>query len=270
MSSLTSTQINNTYPGLLKLANSTTGITSSIQSVEDGLGGDTGLKIKQDYIGGSSLVPYPKADTTTMAYGIGVATSGAGTAFIAGSHNLLYSMFFYDRGNITYSAISYSIGTVSSTSDVVEMGIYNSQVTASGYQPKDLLVSWTLSGSEVTTLGLAKKTLPSNLTLVEGGLYYLVYVITNPTVVTPTVRFRGSSAATTNGAINGILGGWVTDTTNAGYVNVNKVGVSLTSGQSYYSGINGPLQNSYAPATFVGTTSPTSSPVVGFVLHPVN
>lgn len=270
MSSLTSTQINNTYPSLLKLSTSTTGITSTLQSVEDGLGGDTGLKIKQDYIGGSSLVPFPKQDKTTMVYGIGLAASGAGTAFNSGSHNLLYSMFFYDRGNISYSAISYSIGTVSTTSDVVEMGIYNSQVTASGLQPKDLLVSWTLSGSEVTTLSLAKKTLPSNLTLEEGGLYYLVYVITNPTLVTPTVRFRSATAGSFNGALAGVLGGWVLDTTNAGYVNVNKIGTSLSSGQSYYSGINGPLQSSYSPATFVGTTSSTSAPIVGFVLHPVN
>lgn len=270
MSSLTSTQINNTYPGLLKLSTSTSGITSTLQSVEDGLGGDTGLKIKQDYIGGSSLVPFPKQDKTTMVYGIGIAPTGTGSVFIAGSHNLLYSMFFYDRGNISYSAISYSVGTVSTTSDVVEMGIYNSQVTASGLQPKDLLVSWTLSGSEVTTLGLNKKTLPSNLTLEEGGLYYLVYVATNPTLATPTVRFRATNLSTFNGALAGVLGGFVLETTNTGYVNVNKVGVSLSSGQSYYSGINGPLQSSYSPATFVGTTSSTSAPIVGFVLHPVN
>ena len=65
MSSLTNTQINNTYPGLLKLSNSTTGITSTTQSVEDGLGGDTGLKIKQDYIGGSSLLPFKKPGVVT-------------------------------------------------------------------------------------------------------------------------------------------------------------------------------------------------------------
>ena len=76
MSSLTSTQINNTYPGLLKLSTSTTGITSTLQSVEDGLGGDTGLKIKQDYIGGSSLLPFRKQDTQyTMGYGTGTINS---------------------------------------------------------------------------------------------------------------------------------------------------------------------------------------------------
>ena len=269
MSSLTSTQINNTYPGLLKLSTSTTGITSTLQSVEDGLGGDTGLKIKQDYIAGSSLIPIPKKDTTTMAYGVGVINTGS--AFPAGTHNIILAEAFYDRGLTTYSAITFGIGTVSTTNDVVEVGIYSSQITPQGIMPKDLLGStFIISGTEVTTLGLNKKTLPSNITLEEGGLYYLVYVGTNSTVVTPTVRFRATNLGTFKGALAGVLGGFVLDTTNAGYVNVNKVGVSLSSGASYYSGINGPLQSSYSPATFVGTTSATAAALLGFVLHPVN
>ena len=45
MSALTGNQIKDTYQGLLKLADSTTGITSSFQAVQDGLGNDTGLRI---------------------------------------------------------------------------------------------------------------------------------------------------------------------------------------------------------------------------------
>lgn len=270
MSSLTSTQINNTYPGLLKLSNSTTGITSTLQSVEDGLGGDTGLKIKQDYIGGSSLVPFPKKDTTTMAYGLGVINTGG--AFPAGSHNVILAQAFYDRGLITYSAITYGIGTVSSTSDVVTFGIYSSQITSQGIMPKDLVGSLiTLSGSEVTTLGLNKKTLPSNITLEEGGCYYILYTATNPTLVTPTVRmaaptsgmagFQSNLIATMNGFVSAVPGTM--------YVNYQK-GSTTSSQGAFFSSVNGPLQSSYSTASFVGNITVTSAPNFGFVLHPVN
>lgn len=267
MSSLTNTQINNTYPSLLKLSNSTTGITTTLQSVEDGLGGDTGLKIKEDYIGGSSLIPFPKQDTTTMAYGLGVNNSGL--AFPAGSHNVLLGQIFYDRGNITYSAITYAIGTVSSTSDVAEIGIYSSQVTPSGIMWKDRLTSITLSGSEMTTLGIAKKTLPSNLTLEEGGLYYIVYTVTNPTVVTPTVRFGSHFMGNVITQFASMLAGFVTNTLGTVMPSLQKLGVNTGSG-SVVTTISGPLSSTYVPATFVGTTSTTSAPTFGFVLHPVN
>jgi hypothetical protein len=48
MSTLTGNQIQNTYQGLLKLDDSSTGITSTYQSIQDGLGNNTGTQIKQD------------------------------------------------------------------------------------------------------------------------------------------------------------------------------------------------------------------------------
>jgi hypothetical protein len=48
MSNLTGQAIQNTYDGLLNLQDSTTGITSSYQNIQDGLGNNTGAQIKQD------------------------------------------------------------------------------------------------------------------------------------------------------------------------------------------------------------------------------
>jgi len=271
MSSLTNTQINNTYPSLLKLSNSTTGITSTTQSVEDGLGGDTGLKIKQDYLGGSSLLPFKKQDTEyTMGYGIGTVTSGAGTAFPAGSHNLTFGQFYYDRGHITYSAFSYTLGTASSTNDVIEMGLYTTEYSAYGLVPKDQIGTWTLSGTDVTTPGFLKKVLPSNITLDEGGIYYVMYVITNPTLVTPTVRFRASQLSNQIGAFAAIFCGWALDSTNNAYLNTIKGPTSLSQGNVYFQGISGPLPSSYNAASFNGTVSSSGAPVVGFVFNPAN
>lgn len=271
MSSLTNTQINNTYPSLLKLSNSTTGITNTLQSVEDGLGGDTGLIIKQDYIGGSSLVPFTKKDTTQMAYGLGVINTG--TAFPAGSHNFIYGQAFYDRGDITYSAITVGIGQITTTSDVVTFGIYSSQQTAQGIMPKDLLHSSfiTLSGSEVTTLGLLKKTLPSNITLEEGGCYYILFVVTNPTLVTPTVRMAAptSGMAGFHANLLNVMNGYMLAIPNTMYVGFQRS--STSSGQSsFLSTINGPLQSSYTTTSFVGNINNVQALSLGFVLHPVN
>ena len=55
MSTLTGQQINLTYPGLLNLETSTTGITSSFQQIQDGLGNNTGLTIRQNQLQGGGL-----------------------------------------------------------------------------------------------------------------------------------------------------------------------------------------------------------------------
>ena len=50
MSNLTGQQIKNTYPGLLNLATATSGITSSYQQVQDGLGNNTNTRISTNGI----------------------------------------------------------------------------------------------------------------------------------------------------------------------------------------------------------------------------
>ena len=45
MGTLSGQSISDTYDGLLKLEDSTTGITSTYQQIQDGLGNDTNTKI---------------------------------------------------------------------------------------------------------------------------------------------------------------------------------------------------------------------------------
>ena len=58
MSNLSNLQINQSFQGLLKLADSTTGITQSLQSVQDGLGNNTGIKLAQDFLAAPSLISF--------------------------------------------------------------------------------------------------------------------------------------------------------------------------------------------------------------------
>ena len=94
MADLSSLPINTSYPGVLNLETATTGITQSIQALQDGLGNNTGVKIAEDRFEGSNIfnVYRPAA---AKYYGNGIGTTATPPA---GSQNVLSSIFFYDNG----------------------------------------------------------------------------------------------------------------------------------------------------------------------------
>jgi hypothetical protein len=198
MGTLTGQQINNTYDGLLKLADSTTGITSTYQQVQDGLGNDTNTRISTQGIISPNVVGmnYLKPDYC----GNGVV-AGAGNPQIANTQNRVIYYPFYDTGNFSYSAISYNLGTLSSTSDVVNVAFYTMQfVPGSGIAPKDLIMSgFTFESSAPSTTGLKTTLLPSTLSFsgTGGGFYIIAFNISNAGV-TPTVRYGSPTISIAN------------------------------------------------------------------------
>ncbi len=267
MADLTSNQINQTYPGLLNLQTATTGITSSVQSIQDGLGNDTGLQIAENYLGGSSLQPFYQEQPNTT-YGLGI-TFNAGVAFNSGCHNMLQSQVFYDPGVIVYSAITLAVGTITSTTDSVELGIYSSQVLqdGTGVQPKDRLVNLgSLTSTDLGTTGFKKIVFPSPISFGKGGAYFLCFVITNPGSVAPTFRFRAQAgASSTYVAQLGSMYGYVLSYDGTLYNNIFRAGSTQQLGQ-LYGATTGALLSSYG--TGVGSTgSSTAQSIPGFVLH---
>ena len=267
MANLTSNQINQTYPGLLNLQTATTGITSSVQAIQDGLGNDTGLQIAENYLGGSSLQPFYQAQPNTT-YGLGI-TSGVGTAFNSGSHNLLQSQVFYDPGVVVYSAITLAVGTITSTTDSVELGIYSSQVLqdGTGVQPKDRLVNLgSLNSTDLGTTGFKKIVFPSPMAFGKGGAHFLCFVITNPGAVAPTFRFRAQAATAGTYVVQlASMYGYVLEAGGTLYNNIFRAGTTQQLGQ-LYGGTTGALLASYG--TGVGSTgSSTAQSIPGFVLH---
>lgn len=123
--------------------------------------------------------------------GNGVQTSAI--APVANSQNRLLYNIFYDTGVHSYSAITYNLNTLSSTSDVVSFYIYSLQlVPGYGVAPKDLLMSGiTLESRAPSTTGLKTTTLPSTLSFsgTGGGWYVYAYYVSNANV-TPTVRYN--------------------------------------------------------------------------------
>ena len=266
MSNLTGQQINQSFQGLLKLADSSTGITTSLQAVQDGLGNDTGLKIGTDYLGGASLVS--SFQVQGMKGGAGMST-GAGTAFATNSHGRLNSVLFYDRGDIPYSSITFGIGTVSSTQDTYDFAIYDAQFCpTAGYQPKDALTPIiTVSSADTVTTGLYTYNL-TGLTFDKGGFYFMCFRATNPTSVTPTFRFRTVNGTTIVSTIAGQYLGYVLDFGGTCFPNPYRAGTGGNSGQ-FYSGITGSMQTSYSVNDMENGVSSTNQSIGGFVLNPV-
>jgi hypothetical protein len=195
MSSLTSLQVNQSYQGLIKLADSTSGVTSSLQSVQDGLGNDLPFKVSSGVFITNVSMSYPQ-------YGVG---SYFGTGFLgtagasaAGQQNVLVAIPFYDRGELSYSAISYSLITATTTTDVVNVSFYSSQyIDGIGICPKDVIKSgltWTTS-----TPGVKTDTIAGDLSFSGNGpgIYWAVFKIDNGNV-TPSVRYATTSTYSDN------------------------------------------------------------------------
>ena len=261
MSNLTGQQIKDTYDGLLNLQNSTTGITQSFQQIQDGLGNDTGLRIKQNQLQGgglfssSYLVPQFFGNTLQLA---------AGNQFAAGTQNIIMATPFYDSGVFSYSAMSYYVGTATSTSDTCEAAIYSAQyVNGGGLHPKDVIIS----GLTIATTGsttLRTITFPSNISMsgTGAGPYFVVFKISNGGVQ-PT--FRPGAGGVYIG-LPQVFYGNVINLTGTAY------GTPIrTNGTNYvYSGTS-TFQNPY-PTSIATTQSSTASIAgnsFGILLHVV-
>ena len=262
MSTLTGQQINLTYPGLLNLATSTTGITSTFQSIQDGLGNNTGLQIRQNQLQGGGL--FSSQYFVPQYMGTTALTFSAGTQFAAGTQNIIQASPFYDSGVFSYSAMSYYVGTATSTSDTCEAAIYSAQyVNGGGLQPHEVIIS----GLTITTTGsttLRTITFPSNISMsgTGAGPYFIVFKISNGGVQ-PT--FRPGTGGFYSVQPN-IFYGPVINAAGTGYGNPIRV-----NGTNYvYSGTS-TFQNPY-PTSIATTQSSTASIAgnsFGILLHVV-
>jgi hypothetical protein len=192
MSNLTGQQIRNTYEGLLNLQDSTTGITSNLQAIQDGLGNNTGARIATNFFTAPN-VPNLNMNLIPDMMGTGVGLAQAGTN-PANSQNRIAYNIFWDSGVYSYSAVTYYLSTLSSTSDVVDLYFYTLQlVPGIGIAPKDLVMSGiTLNSVAPATTGYKTAILPSTLSFSgTGGGFYVVLSYIQNAGVTPTVRYAG-------------------------------------------------------------------------------
>lgn len=233
MSNLTGQQIKDTYYGLLNLQTATTGVTTTPQQIQDGLGNNTGVAIAQNFLTAPNVFPMNQTTTFVPDF-MGPGFASAALTPQANQQNRLHAFLFYDSGKYAYSAISYNIVSATSTSDVVEVAFYNTQYRdGEGIIPFQLIMSGiTLSASPGGSF-FVQTNLPSTLSFSGsgGGFYYMVLKISNAGV-TPTVRYGINVANNTalpalytqmlgltrNRAQNATAPGIGTNASSAGYV----------------------------------------------------
>lgn len=186
MANLSGQTIQSTYPGLLNLNTATTGITSTAQAITDGYGNDTGLRIKTNSLSGPNL--YNLNSQFVFDYG-GTGFGAGAAANPANSNNRLVYNVFYDTGFNAYSAVTYNLQTLTSTSDVVNMSFYTAQYVPNfGIAPKDLIVSGITLTSTGST-GVKTTALASNLSFSGTGAGYYICAWVTTTAGVPTVRY---------------------------------------------------------------------------------
>jgi len=191
MSTLSGQTIQSTYQGLLKLADSTTGITNTYQQVQDGLGNNTGILVKNNYIFDNTHI----TKTIFKPLSLGTGLSNTGTGAYGNISNFLCAIPFWDNGQYSYSSITVNVRTVSAT-ETFSLAFYNSQLTSKGLLPKDLILSGITI--PVTTLNQRTVTFPSTLTFsATPGINWFVFKITSGSA-SPALRLAGP----------GIGGGW--------------------------------------------------------------
>jgi len=261
MGTLTGQQINNTYDGLLKLSDSTTGITSSLQAIEDGLGNNTGTRIATNLFTAPNI-PNLNFNLKPDYAGTGVA-SGAGIAMPANSQNTTLYTLFYDAGVYDYSAITYNLGTLTSTSDVVTTAFYTLQlVNEYGIGPADLIMSGITLDSTGST-GIKTTLLPSTLSFsgYGGGFFVCCSRFTN-SGVTPTVRYGGMITTSINQSVTAYSLGY--------YINASGNALTLASRQpwlaSQYFPLALPFQTSYSPLDIRNNITNPFGTAMGFGL----
>ena len=264
MATLTGQQINQTYDGLLKLEDSTTGITSTYQQIQDGLGNNTNSRISTQGILSPNL---PSLNILKPDYaGVGF-TAGVGTSNTALTQNKVLYFPFYDPGVYAFSAISYNLGTITTTSDVVTMAFYTmGQVPIIGLSPKDLIMSG-ITLESATSTGIKTTNLPSTLSFsgTGGGFYIAAFYVSNSGVTT-TARYGAANLVANNQSFATTLGFYL-----------NAAGTGTNIGQRFptavgntMSVLNLPFQSSYSTADITTNVSSTlSNTIWGFGLKTI-
>ena len=263
MSNLTGQQIRNTYDGLLNLQDSTTGITSNLQAIQDGLGNNTGARIATNFFTAPNVMSM-NMNLLPDYMGNG-ATAGPGTAMSTNSQNRLQYAIFYDNGVASYSAITYNLGTLTSTSDVVTAYFYSLQlVPGYGIAPKDLIMSGITLLSAGST-GFKTTTLPSTLSFsgTGGGYYVFAYYVSNGGV-TPTVRYGSPVSFARNQSFSETLGYYFNAAGNS-MSSAGRLGMTTT-GTLIINTL--PVQSSYSNSDIQNNlNSGLGNSFVGFVLN---
>ena len=263
MATLSGQTIQSTYQGLLKLANSTTGITNSVQSIEDGLGNNTGINIKSNFLNASNQIPI---GTFKNKY-FGVGIDNAADAITSGNQNCINTRAFYIPEYYSFSAISIANGVNATTEDLFEAAFYTAEMGSNGLYPKDVIISGITAQTTSGATALKTYVFPTPITFsATPGMNFFVTKITT-TAATRTANFWLSRIEFTNGRSNALVQAYgfnlgANSTVYNGYMGKNVDGFACFTGLTTFN-------QSYTESDF-NSPSTTRGLRIGFVLHTVD
>ena len=149
MGQLTNLYVSQSYQGLLKLTDSTTGLTPSLQTVQDGLGGNSPLQISQTQvnISGSFLinnVPITNGTSgTSGTSGVAGSSGTSGTSGLAGSSGTSgTSGTSGSSGTAGTSGSSGTAGTSGSSGQSNSLFPYNARTNITSGNPGNTNIIW--------------------------------------------------------------------------------------------------------------------------------
>lgn len=267
MADLSNQPINTSYPGLLTLETATTGITQNLQSLQDGLGNNTGFQIATDRLeGGNIFNVYRPAVAKYFGNGIGSTASPP-----AGSQNVLSSTFFYDNGLHSYSAFTMNCLTLGA-GESVDVAFYNAQYDDTyGYIPYQKLTDTINISAASTGFKTGTFSTPLSFSGTGPGFYFIIAKFNAAS--TPVTRFGQPAIQAGFYFSNGILmwnNGFVLN--NAGTQYISPFNSAATSYTSIATNI---YSLSSFPTTWTGSDSATLSStsnvqfIPGFILHTI-
>lgn len=264
MPTLSGQTIQSTYQGLIKLADSTSGITSTPQQIQDGLGNDTGTRIATNFLSAPNVFPMNPSVNFTPDY-MGPGFGSSGQAPQANQQNKLSAFLFYDSGKHAYSAYTYQIVSATTTSDVVDVAFYTTQYSNdTGVVPYELIQSGLTLSTSPGASGIISTNLPSTLSFsgYGGGFFYMVLKVSN-SGATPTVRYSINAANNTG---YGTLVQQILGLTRNRSSNATAAGIGTNAGQAAYV-LNGTtnFQTSFSTTDAAINTS-VNPYVMGFAL----
>jgi len=149
MGQLTNLYVSESYQGLLKLTDSTTGLTSTLQTVQDGLGGNSPLQISRTQVNISG--------TFTVN---GAPVGGADTGSLMKTGSVAGNVLTFTKGDgSTFNlSVTSSIpsGTISGSQQIIDLGFlqtssFNSYTSSNDSKVNSLIAS---TGSYATTSSL--------------------------------------------------------------------------------------------------------------------
>lgn len=266
MADLSNQPINTSYPGLLTLETATTGITQSLQSLQDGLGNNTGFQIGTNRLEGGNLFNIYRPNGIPQYFGNGITSSASNPG---AAQNQMVAFTFYDNGEYSYSAITLFCQTLEAGTSV-DVAFYNTQMLDTyGYVPYQKMVGEV----NVNTTSTGFKTIsfgsPLSFSGTGPGVYYCI--VRYNTGGTPVLRLGGA------GTNVGTYLNWLLTSTFGLQYNSNSTTafVPFRGGTGIASTGVGQIYNTPTfPTTFTSTELNTlntglSATAIGFLLHTI-